>query len=62
MSRPVTLSELQNMYKAAAELAAANPETYLPLFERIERELLAFESKQDALSRARAVASQRAVA
>lgn len=62
MSRPVTLTDLQSMYSAAAELAAANPEAYLPLFERIERELLAFESKQDALSRARAVASQRAVA
>jgi hypothetical protein len=50
------------MYSAAAELAAANPEIYLPLFERIERELLDFEGKQDALSRARAVASHRAVA
>ncbi len=50
------------MYSAAAELASANPDTYLPLFERIERELLAFESKQDALSRARAVVAQKAVA
>jgi len=62
MSSPVTLSDLQKMHRMAAALVVADP-IYLPLFERIEHELTAFEAKGDAISRARAIAArQRAAA
>jgi hypothetical protein len=57
MSEPVTLSELQTMHRMAAALVIADP-IYLPIFERIEQELAAFEAKGDAISRARAIAAR----
>ncbi|WBU54421.1 hypothetical protein [Paracoccus sp. SCSIO 75233] len=54
--RPVTLEDLQWMHRMAAELVIADP-VYLPIFERIERELAAYETAQDAISRARAIAA-----
>jgi hypothetical protein len=57
MSEPVTLSELQTMHRMAATLVIADP-IYLPIFERIEQELAAFEAKGDAISRARAIAAR----
>ena len=55
MSEPVTLSDLQRMHRMAAALVVADP-VYLPIFERIEHELAAFEARGDAISRARAIA------
>lgn len=61
MSSPVTLAELQAMHRKAAALVVADP-VYLPIFERIEHELATFEAKDDAISRARAIAlRQRAI-
>ncbi len=56
MSAPVTLSDLQKMHRMAAALVVSDP-IYLPVFERIEHELSTFETKNDAISRARAIAS-----
>ena len=62
MSSPVTLSDLQEMHRKAAVLVLADP-VYLPIFERIEHELAAYEAQGDAIARARAVAARyRAVA
>ena len=62
MPEPVTLPELQKMHRMAAALVVADP-VYLPLFERIELELAAHQAKDDAISRARAIAAcHRAVA
>ncbi|MDO9581849.1 MAG: hypothetical protein Q7J24_01870 [Desulfomicrobium sp.] len=58
----VTLPELQKMHRMAAALVISDP-VYLPIFERIEHELASYEAKDDAISRARAIAArQRAVA
>lgn len=62
VSRPVTLEDLQAMHRMAAALVIADP-VYAPLFERIERELAAHDSQQDAITRARAIlAGQKASA
>lgn len=57
MSAPVTLSDLHKMHRMAAALVVADP-VYLPVFERIEHELAAYEAKDDAVSRARAIAAR----
>ena len=53
-SRPVTDAELHQMHRQAANLVLADP-VYLPLFERLEREIVACAAQQDAISRARAI-------
>jgi hypothetical protein len=45
------------MHRFAAWLVISD-QIYLPLFERIEHELAAFEAKVDAVSRARAIAAR----
>ncbi|MCB5411891.1 hypothetical protein [Pseudogemmobacter faecipullorum] len=57
MSAHVTLAELQKMHRMAAALVVADP-VYLPVFERIEQELAAYEAKDDAVSRARAISAR----
>lgn len=57
MSAPVTLSDLQKMHRMAAAMLILDP-VYLPVFERIEHELAIFEKKDDAISRARAIAAR----
>ena len=54
--RPVTLKDLQDMHRKAAALVIADP-LYIPIFERIEREIAAHATQQDAISRARAIAA-----
>jgi len=56
MSAPVTLFDLQKMQRMAAALVVTDP-IYLPVFERIEYELAAFEADENAISRARAIAA-----
>ena len=56
MPAPVTLSDLQKMHRMAAALVVSDP-VYLPIFERIEFELAAYEATGDAVSRARAIAA-----
>ena len=51
------MSDLQRMHRMAAALVVADP-VYLPIFERIEHELAAFEAQGDAISRARAIAAR----
>ena len=55
MQDHVTLSDLQKMHRIAAELVMAD-QVYLPIFLRVEEELRAYEAKDDAISRARAIA------
>lgn len=55
MSPKVTLDELQKMHRMAATLVINDP-AYLPIFERIEQELAILHNKDDAISRARAIA------
>lgn len=57
MSAPVTLPELLDMQQKLAGLVIADP-VYLPIFERIEHEIALFEAKDDAISRARAIAAR----
>lgn len=57
MSRPVTLSELQQMHRMAAALVVSDP-VYLPIFARIESELEIWQTQDDAISRARAIAAR----
>lgn len=56
ITRPVTLADLHQMHQKAALLVLADP-VYLPIFQRIERELAARTQEQDAISRARAIAA-----
>lgn len=50
------------MHIMAATLVVSDP-VYTPIFERIEHELASFESKDDVIRRARAVADRyRAIA
>ncbi len=53
----VDLISLQSAYAKVAVLVLHDP-VYLPIFERIEREIAALEVKGDAISRARAVAAR----
>lgn len=52
----VSLQELYTARQTAAKFAQINPAT-LPIFERIEREIAARESRMHALSRAAAAAA-----
>ena len=65
MNRPAPTPNLKNWYAARQKVAAAvliDP-VYVPIFERIEREIALLEKQDDAVSRARAVvANQSAVA
>lgn len=54
--RPVTLADLHQMHEKAAKLVLADP-AYLPIFQRVEREIAALTTQQDAISRARAIAA-----
>lgn len=56
MTEPVTHSDLKTMHRMAAAMVIVDP-VYLPIFERIEHELAAFEAQGDAISRARAIAA-----
>jgi hypothetical protein len=49
------LKSLQSAYRKVAALVLHDP-VYLPIFERIEREIAAYETEGDLISRARAVA------
>ena len=54
MSHPVTRAELAQMHRTAAALVITDP-VYLPIFERIEREIAIMDAQDDAISRARAI-------
>ncbi len=51
------LKSLQSAYRKVAALVLHDP-VYLPIFERIEREIAAYEAEGDLISRARAVAAR----
>ena len=55
------LQRLNNALAKVAELVIDNP-IYLPIFERLERELSALDAQSNALSRARAIAVQHQMA
>lgn len=61
MSQQIALADLQMMLRMAAKLVDSNP-VYLPLFQRIERELAAFQENDCALARARALAAHQRTA
>lgn len=52
----IELETLKEMHRKAALLMLRDP-VYLPIFQRIERELAALEVEGDAISRARAAAA-----
>ena len=52
MQKPVTLEEIKFGHRIAAEFAAKNPR-YLPIFERMERELIAASADSPAKRAAR---------
>lgn len=57
MPPPITLEDLQKMHLMVAALASEDC-TYLPIFLRIEEELLLFDTRTSAIERARAVAAR----
>ncbi|QBX34261.1 hypothetical protein E4191_05680 [Paracoccus liaowanqingii] len=62
MTLPVTFETLQKMHRVAAALVVDDP-IYLPIFERIEKELARMDDKKTTLERARAIlASHKAAA
>lgn len=54
--RTVTLDEGRRALVVAARLVDLYGEIYLPLFERLERELVALSQREDAIERARLIA------
>ena len=52
----VDLKSLRSAYRKVAALVLHDP-VYLPIFERIDREIAALEAEGDVISRARAVAA-----
>jgi hypothetical protein len=51
---PVTRARIEQALRFMANIVTApNGEVYLPIFERLERELAAVDAKSDALQRAR---------
>lgn len=55
------LQRLNNALAKVAELVVDNP-IYIPIFERLERELSALDAQSNAVSRARAIALQHQMA
>lgn len=51
------LKNLKAAFKKVAALVIEDP-VYVPVFERIEREIALFEKRDDAVSRARAIAGR----
>jgi|GEM_PF-2125937 len=59
MTKTAPTPELKRWYAArrkAAALVLADP-VYIPIFERVEREIATLENQNDTISRARAVAA-----
>tara|TARA_B100000073_G_C23739521_1_gene573308 strand:- start:3654 stop:3851 length:198 start_codon:yes stop_codon:yes gene_type:complete len=56
MSHTVSDEELRKAYEVAAKVVALHGETYLPIFERLEREYEARMQSKKALERAKAIA------
>lgn len=53
---PITRARIERALQVVATIVAGpKGEAYLPIFERLERELAAIDAKTDALARARAV-------
>jgi len=55
----VSVSQIEDALYKLAEIIEVHGDAYLPLFVRLEDELVAAKSKQDALARVRAMASHR---
>lgn len=54
--QPMTTERIERALRdVAAIVAAPGGEAYVPLFERLERELAERQSRQDAIARARAM-------
>lgn len=53
----VDLNTLKAAYQKVATLVVEDP-AYLPVFMRIEHEIAVFEEQDDAISRARAIATR----
>lgn len=56
-SMSVDLEKLKAAYSKTAALVIEDP-VYLPVFERIEREISFFEKRDDAIQRAKAIAER----
>lgn len=53
-TRPVTMAELQGMRLKAAMLVLKDP-IYVPILERVEREIQAVEARESVIERARRI-------
>jgi hypothetical protein len=56
-SMSIDLEKLKAAYSKAAALVIEDP-VYLPIFERIEREIALYEKQDDAIKRAKAIAER----
>jgi len=54
----VTYTDLKAAYVQAAKVVAEYGDTYLPIFERLEKELKEAEKKQSAIGRALKIAKE----
>lgn len=54
--QPITMERVRNALVVAARLVEHGGDTYLPIFERLERELAGLEEKRSAVERARVMA------
>ena len=62
MTSSVDRTRLLAAYEFVAQMVADRPDgaSYLPLFERLEKEVAALEERESAVERARRVARERA--
>lgn len=51
MTKPLTMSDLYSARATLAKVVMLHGERYLPLFERIDREIAEREARQEALAR-----------
>ena len=57
-SQEITYPDLKAAYVQAAKVVAEYGDTYLPIFERLEKELKEAEKKQSAIDRALKIAKE----
>lgn len=59
MGRRITIAELEEAQAYVAELIIRFGDTYAPIFDRLEREIVALRAKDDVVARARRLLAAR---
>lgn len=64
MKETVDLHRVKSAYEYVARMVAERPdgEIYLPVFERLEREIAALETRETAIERARRISREKLAA